>query len=119
MYKRHLANGARYWELLQKALAERESAEAVAAEKLRDDEYDRAAIQGYRRRVRRSDLRRPGTENAKSAAFLLQDHAHRIGKTIDSIETMQNDDRRGVQAVHGVSAAGSAKVSRADSRGSP
>jgi hypothetical protein len=28
-----------------------------------------------------------GTENAKSAAFLLKDHAHRIGKTIDCVET--------------------------------
>ncbi|MBE8520411.1 hypothetical protein ILP97_23450 [Amycolatopsis sp. H6(2020)] len=194
VYEQHVANGTRYRDSLRNALMERNSAEAVAAEKLRDEGYDRQFRTDYQVRqvdfasyakarsdsgpdypyhnnvepdgsgghlinamhnyakddangtnrlpnseilwqqfksiagesadlsliirneianvatlvtiylaysngeVPTTDLKawKPdteeflavlGTENAKSAAFLLKDHAHRIGKTIYDIQT--------------------------------
>jgi hypothetical protein len=46
-YRAHLANGTRYWASLVTALAKRDSAENVAAEKLRAEEYDRRFRSDY------------------------------------------------------------------------
>ncbi|MET8993932.1 hypothetical protein [Amycolatopsis sp. NPDC004169] len=198
VYRTHLANGTRYWASLTNALAERDSAEKVMAEKSLAEEYDRRfrsdyevtqdashsfvaarghpdkghpyhnvvepdghgghlikALHNYAKEDANGGKRLPnseilwqqfkgiageaaelsgitrtavvnvatratiylaypngevpgseprlwepgtegflavlGTENAKSAAFLLMDHAHRIRRTIDAIRTTKDE----------------------------